>query len=129
MPDFKSLTHGTLSNPYREVQAGQVVSLTDKEAQLYEKSRWLRPKAEVDGAKPQPLMPHMRVVGGESVSGLEVKIPDYAKPDAKIAAEQAQVGTQNFNKQMDALKASEARQDAASAKNRGKGTGNYDPLA
>lgn len=124
MPLFKALTHGNLSNPYREVVAGEVVVLTDAEAKLYEKSKWLRPKKEVDEARPQPLMPHMRIVGGETVSGLEIKMPAYAVSDPKIAEEQRQVGGENFNDQIAAMRNIE---DGKPIKK--KGTGNQDPLA
>lgn len=126
MPKFKALTHGSLSTPYREVQEGEIVELTDVEAAHYAKSKWLRPLKEVMAMKPVPLMSHMRIVGGQSVSS-EGQLPEYARPDPKLAVEQAQIGTENFNAQMTAIKANEAKQDAASAK--GKGTGNQDPLA
>lgn len=134
MARFKALTLGTLSNPYRMVSEGEIVELTEAEAKHYEKSKWLRPLAEVNAMKAQPLMPHMRIVGGVNVSG-SGQLPEYARSaesDPQAAADTALIGTENFGKQMEAIKAHEANLDgrpAKAEKNKGKGTGNQDPLA
>lgn len=63
---FKAIENGTLSNPYRDIRAGQTVHLTPEEAEKYKKSSWLVSPKQANAAKEQPLMPHM---GGANLSG------------------------------------------------------------
>lgn len=112
---FKALTDGTLSNPFRHVPKDSEILLTDAEAALYKKSRWLRPKAEADKIVEQPLMAHMKV--HDPVA----KMPPYSVPNGD--KEEFAQGSKAYKANMEVLRAAEARLDKA------EGTGNQDPLA
>ncbi len=121
---FKALSQGTMSNPYRFIEKDQVVHLTEEEAAFYKKSRWLRPKAEVDAMKPQPLMPHLKITGSDGSQGRVMQMPPYALPPSPM--------TQNYQDQMDAIGKKEAIEDGvlgATGEEAATGTGNQDPLA
>lgn len=97
---FKAIDAGTLSNPYRWVEKGEIVLLNDEQAEFYlKRSKWLRPLAEVNARKEQPLMPHMKLSGQNGLP--------YSKPQPLAPSPM----TQGYEKSMASIKQREDAED------------------
>lgn len=99
MVQFYALEHGTLGNPYRFVEKDSVVDLTEAEAAIYIKSRWLRPVEEKRKPAP-PLMSHM----AKTVP----QLPEVYRPQPS-----GDVSTPAYQSNIEAIQRKEAQEDAA----------------
>jgi hypothetical protein len=97
MVQFVALENGTLSNPYRFIVKESVVDLTDEEAVMYLKSKWLRPVSEKRKPVP-PIMSHM----AKEVS----KLAQPYQPQESSA-----ISSENYNANIAAIQAKEAIED------------------
>lgn len=104
MADFYALENGTLNNPYRFIEKGAVVALTDAEAVVYIKSKWLRPVGEKRKPAP-PIMSHLAANKDGNASRL-------AEPFKAQAPEG--ISTDSYMANIAAIQARELKEDAAS---------------
>lgn len=101
MQQFMATTNGTVATkriPYRFLEKGQKIDLTDEEAEFYLKSSWLRPVAEVLGRPVPPIMSHMPKI----VS----RVAQPFQPQASSATQ-----GEGYNANIRALQEREARED------------------
>lgn len=121
--EFKALSAGTLSNPYRYVEKDEIVLLDDSEAKFYaKKSKWLRPLAEVKNRVEPPLMSHMAVKRG--MDGLP-----YARPQPFPPSPQTPGYDEAMKRIVAAEKAADTKVQEPGEGAEPEGTGNADPLA
>lgn len=102
MPVYKALSNGTLADPYRFIEKGGEIDLNKKEVEIYRNSKWLRPKAEVDGMIEPPLMGCINVTGTNGIQAMNALNAIPPSP-----------ATQQYNDQMAVILRKEAMEDAA----------------
>ncbi len=98
MPKFYAKENGTLANPYRFIEQGTEVELTDSEAVLYLKSRWLRPVEEKRKPAP-PIMSHLTKQSAKLAEPFKVQPPEG-------------ISTVGYQANIEAIRQREANEDA-----------------
>lgn len=123
MRKFTALENGTLSDPYRFVQKGSEVELTNSEAKVYAKSKWLIPSEVVAKRVTPPLMSHMNI-GRQDHTLTPIEALNLAPSLTKV--------DKQYQENMDRIVANEKAQDGfgkpADESTTGEGTGNQDVL-
>ena len=97
LKSFKAVQNGTLANPYRFVMQGQVVELTNEEAEVYKDSKWLLPLKKANAMVTPPLMSHMNltqqvdrgVAAMEAINVMPVNKEYQSQINTLVAAEAA----------------------------------------
>jgi hypothetical protein len=134
MPKFYALENGTLANPYRFIEKGTEVELTDAQAVVYMKSRWLRPVEEKRKPAP-PIMSHMVNTPSRLAEPFKPQAPEGISTDAYMA-NMAALRMREQNEDAAKVEKEVATENAAAAEatietaggDAAEGTGNQDVL-